>query len=70
MGKSFLSSGTDLSADKLTQSQLDKVNNKRRQQGITQLIKSQPGLLSCTLNETRALRMRSGSPKNLKLKYP
>ena len=74
LGKSFLSSGTDLSGadlkDKLTQANLDRVNEKRKRQGINDLYKIEDALHMCVQNEPRSIRVRSGSPKNLKLKYP
>ena len=74
LGKSFLSSGTDLSGgdvkDKLSQAYLDQVNEKRRRKGLAELFKSEDVLQMCNQNDPRAIRVRSGSPKNLKLKYP
>lgn len=69
--KSILSSGTDISGEhKLTQTYLDKVNERRKVKGLNELFKNETSLHACNQTEARAIRLRSGSPKNLKLKYP
>lgn len=74
MSKSFMSSGTDLSGadvkDKLTQAHLDKVLEKRKRKGINEIYRNEDALLMCRQNEPRPIRVRSGSPTDLKLKYP